>query len=74
MSRTRRRDDRRSVTVQLPLGFLDTPTVPGTAPVWAALDEEHRTLVVATLARLIAKLATARRALPGDADKETHHA
>jgi hypothetical protein len=74
MSRTRRRHDRRGVTVQLPLGFLDTPTVPGTAPVWAALDEEHRTLVVATLARLIAKLAAARWALPGVADKETHRA
>jgi hypothetical protein len=42
--------------------------------VWAALDEEHRTLIVATLARLIAKLAVAQRALPGDADKETDHA
>ena len=60
--------------MQLPLGFLDTPPVPGAAPVWAALDDEHRTLVVATLARLIAKLAAAQRAIPGDADKETDHA
>ena len=60
--------------MQLPLGFLDTLTVRGTAPVWAALDDEHRTLVVATLARLIAKLAAAQRAIPGDADKETPHA
>jgi hypothetical protein len=74
MSRTRRRHDRRGVTVQLPLGLLDTPTVPGTASAWAALDEEHRTLVVATLARLIAKLAAAQRTIPRNGDKETHHA
>jgi hypothetical protein len=71
MSRPRRRHDRRGVTVQLPLSFLDTPTVPGTAPVWAALDDEHRRLVVATLARLIATLAATRRTI---ADKETDHA
>lgn len=60
--------------MQLPLGLLDRPTVPGTASAWATLDEEHRTLVVAMLARLIAKLAAAQRTIPRDADKELHHA
>ena len=42
------------------LSFLETTQPNGTAPVWAVLDDEQRAKVVAMLARLIAKMATAR--------------
>lgn len=48
--------------MQLCLGFLETPPPPGAAPVWTALDDEQRALVVGTLARLIAQLAAAQLA------------
>ena len=40
------------------MSFLETPR-PGQAKVWTTLDEEERAAVEATLARLIAKVATA---------------
>jgi len=44
--------------VQVQMSFLETPPPAGVAPVWTALDEEQRALVVAALARLIAKVST----------------
>ena len=40
------------------LSFLEVPQPSGVAPVCPGLDEEQRAEVVATLARLIAKVAT----------------
>ena len=57
--------------MQLLLSVLRTPTPAGAAPVWAALDEDQRAEVVATLARLIAKMA-ARSKGGGTADPESH--
>jgi hypothetical protein len=37
------------------LSFLDPPPSQDAAPVWNALDEEHRTALVTKLARLIAR-------------------
>jgi hypothetical protein len=60
----------RTVKVQLLLSFLSTPLPPkGTAPVWDALDDEQRAAVVAALARLIAKAATAGSQLAVAADQ-----
>jgi hypothetical protein len=42
--------------VQRQMSFLET-VVRGAAPVWAALDDAQRAEVVATLARLIVKMA-----------------
>ena len=50
--------------MQLLMSFLEIPPS-GSAPVWAALDDEQRAEVEATLARLIAKVATA----PNQVDK-----
>ena len=56
--------------VQLLLSFVSRPLLPkGTAPVWDALDDEQRTAVVATLARLIAKAAMAGSQLGVAADQ-----
>ena len=57
--------------MQLLLNFLRTPTRAGAAPVWAALDNAQRVEVVATLARLIAKMAAARSKDRGTADPES---
>jgi hypothetical protein len=62
---------RRGANVQLLLSFLRTPTRAGAAPVWAALDDAQRVEVVATLARLIAKMAAARSKSSGIADPES---
>ena len=45
---------------QLLMSFLETPSPPGSAPVWTALDQDEQAEVEAVLARLIAKLALAR--------------
>jgi len=50
----------RSAIVPLQMSFLETPPPAGVAPVWTALDDEQRAEVVATLARLIAKVAVGR--------------
>jgi hypothetical protein len=42
--------------------------------VWNTLDDEHRAMVVATVARLIAKLVAAHRTPTLAADQETDHA
>lgn len=44
--------------MQEQMSFLETLPPAGLAPVWAALDDEQRALVVAALARLIAKVGT----------------
>lgn len=59
--------------MQLTLGFLETPTPLDAAPVWDALDDDQRAVVVLTLARLIAKLAAVHLALTV-ADEEPDHA
>ncbi len=46
--------------MQRQMSFLET-LPPGRATVWAMLDDEQRAEVKATLARLIAKVATAPR-------------
>ena len=62
--------------VQLPLPeFLESPpTLESVASVWSTLDDEHRALVVAMVARLIAKLVAAHRTPPVAAEQETDHA
>ena len=54
-----RNPKRRNVHVQLLMSFAKPPPPAGSAPVWTALDEERRAEVLAVLARLIAKVATA---------------
>ena len=46
--------------MQEQMTFLETLPPAGTAPVWAALDEQQRAEVVTTLVRLIVQVATAR--------------
>jgi len=46
--------------VQHQLRLWKIPPPAGAAPAWAALDDEQQAEVVATLARLIAKVAAAR--------------
>ena len=46
--------------MQMQMSFLQPPAPDGTARVWATLDAQQRAEVMAALARLIAKLATAR--------------
>ena len=67
---------RKGVTVQLPLPeFLESPpTLESVAVVWTTLDDEHRAVIVATLARLIAKLVAADRAPIAAPEQETDHA
>jgi hypothetical protein len=67
---------RKGVTVQLPLPeFLESPPPPGSgAPVWSTLDDEHRAVVVAMVARLIAKLVAGHGAPPAAAEQEADHA
>jgi hypothetical protein len=59
--------------VSLQLSFLEQPLPEGVAPVWVALDHDQRMLVVATLARLIAKAAVDPSGLHAAADEETDH-
>jgi hypothetical protein len=72
----RRAQRRKGVTVQLPLPevFESPPTRESVVPVWNTLDDEHRAMVVATVARLIAKLVAAHRTPTLAADQETDHA
>lgn len=67
---------RKGVTVQLPLPeFLESPPTLGSgAPVWSTLDDEHRAVVVAMVARLIAKLVVGHLSPPAAAEQETDHA
>ena len=46
--------------MQVQLSFLETAPPPGVAPVWTALDDEQRAMIVAVLARLIAKVGAPR--------------
>jgi hypothetical protein len=64
------------VTVQLPLPeFRESPQPVGSvASLWTTLDDEHRTVIVATVARLIARLVAAQRVPTIAADQETDHA
>ena len=67
---------RKGVTVQLPLPeFLESPPpLESVAAVWTAFDDEHRVVIVATLARLIAKLVAADRAPLAAPEQETDDA
>jgi len=66
-----RNHKRRGANVQLLLSFLRM-RIPGTAPVWAALDDEQRAEVVSTLARLIVKTVAARNADAVSSALESH--
>jgi hypothetical protein len=59
-----RHTKRRSVHVQLLMGFLETLPPAGAAPVWRSLDDAQRAEVVAALSRLIAKAIAAPAAQP----------
>ena len=50
--------------MQQQMSFLETSPPAGAAPVWAALDKHQKAEVVATLARLIAKVAAPRIGAP----------
>lgn len=67
---------RKGVTVQLPLPEVleSPPTLESVAPVWRTIDDEHRGVIVAMVARLIAKLAAAHLAPPAAAEQENDHA
>lgn len=54
----------------LQLSLLETPR---NAAIWATLDDEHRTLAVAMLARLIARVIVAKRKTIVTVNKETNH-
>lgn len=56
--------------MQQQMSFLETPTSPGAAPVWATLDETQRAEVVALLARLIAQGAARRSEAAGAQARE----
>lgn len=61
--------------MQLPLPeVLESPPTLASGPLWSTLDEEHRAVVVAIVARLIAKLVAGHRSPPAVADQETDHA
>jgi len=59
--------------VPLQMSFLEQLLPEGGAPVWGALDPEQRALVVATLARLIAKVAADPSPRLAVAGEETDH-
>jgi len=42
--------------MQVQMSFLETPAPAGSVPVWTVLDDEQREMVLAALARLIAKV------------------
>jgi hypothetical protein len=67
---------RKGVTVQLPLPEVleSLPTPEIVSPVWGTLDDEQRTVVVALMARLIAKLVAAHLTPTAAAEQETDHA
>jgi len=50
---------RRRTAVQTQLSFWEERNESGAIPVWSTLDDDQRAAVVATLARLIVKLAVA---------------
>ena len=58
--------------MQLQMSFLETPSIPGAAPVWGSLDAEQRAEVVTALARLLAKVTapTDDRKPPTDTEKK----
>lgn len=57
----------------LQTSFLEKLLPEGVAPVWVALDQEQRTLFVAALARLIAKIAADHSHLLAVGGEETDH-
>jgi hypothetical protein len=57
----------RRTAVQAQLGLWEERNAWGALPVWSTLDDEQRKAVVATLARLIVKLAVVAE------DKEIHY-
>jgi hypothetical protein len=58
--------------MQLQMSFLETRPASGSPPVWAVLDDEQQAVVVATLARLIMKVAiSAREERPVDKEEKT---
>lgn len=54
--------------MQEQMTFLEALPPAGTAPVWAALDEQQRAEVVTALARLIVQVAIARSGVPAAPD------
>ena len=62
--------------MQLPFPeWLENPTPPESgAPGWSALDDEARAVVVALVARLIAKIVATHRPPPVAAEEETDYA
>ena len=58
--------------MQLLMSFLRTPPVQGAAPAWDALDDEQRTEIVMTLARLIANVASVRSQMGVDGGERSH--
>ena len=57
----------------LQLSLLETPPPRCSAPVWATLDDEHRALAVAKLARLMTRVIVAKRKTTVAVDKESNH-
>jgi hypothetical protein len=55
------------------LSLLEPLLPAGAAPVWTALDAEHRVLLVRTLARVMASAVVAQRELANAADEEQNH-
>jgi len=61
--------------VQLPLPeFLENSTTPESGPGWDALDAEPRAMVVALVARLIAKIVVPHLRPSAAAEEETDRA
>lgn len=56
--------------MQQQMNFWETPAPADAAPVLAALDDQQRAEVVATLARAIAKTAAAQNAPPAVSGEE----
>jgi hypothetical protein len=61
----------RAATVDELRGDKSSGLLAGTAPVWEALDQAQRTEVVATLARLIAKVVEPPKAAVADAAEKS---
>lgn len=55
------------------LSLLETPLPPSDDPVWRALDNQQRTLVLDGLARLIARMITIRNSPKASGSVEENH-